>query len=198
MFNIRKNYRKNTLIIPNENYFIERAEKINDERSKKWIHATCAACDQFFEYLLLGQKDKTNLFYTRAGELDQITVRRLFKVLVVFYLYLYCKDNECSDEFRKNIFDTFEIKYEQLKNITFYKINDDTRDTLDDSDLPQKFREYLRDAKVSFSSMVHFYGLLLEEGFKEDVNKRPEDMSMIIKATVTAVAYFDDLVVKNI
>ena len=38
MFNIRKNYQRNKLIIPNENYFIERAEKTGDEKVKKMGH----------------------------------------------------------------------------------------------------------------------------------------------------------------
>lgn len=195
MFNIRKNYQRNKLIIPNENYFIERAEKTGDEKVKKWVIAICVASDQFFEYLLFELKDKNNLFYTQRYQLKQNTVQQLFKILAIFYLYLYCKEKSCDDDFRKNIYDVFEVaEPEAGKYFLQYKMMDDKRDIIDYTSL--EMEEHFKEQKVSITTMMHFYGLLLEKSFGVDIGKRPGDLKLLVKVAEVAILNFN-LFVRN-
>jgi len=195
MFNLRKNYQRNTLIIPNENYFIERAEKNGDKKVKNWTIAVCAAADQFFEFLFFEIKDKNNLFYTQRHQLKQNIVQQLFKTLAIFYLYFYCKKGGCDDDFRKNIYNVFEIaELEAEKYILHYKMMDDGRDKIDYPSL--KLEEHFKKQKVSITTMMHFYGLLLEKGFGEDAGKRHGDLVLLVKVTEIAILNFN-LFIKN-
>lgn len=50
MFNIRKNYRYNTLIVPNVNYFFEQSKKVNDP--KLFIMVTMTAITFFNNFVI--------------------------------------------------------------------------------------------------------------------------------------------------
>lgn len=199
MFNLLKNYRYNTLIVPNTNYFFERSEKINDKDAKKWIQNASVACDQFLSWLFFERKDKNNLFYKRVSELEQTTVQNFYKILVVFYLYLYLyhEDNKTLENLQENIIDVFEIKDSDLKNMLCYKLMDDSRNEIDCSGLPQELIEYFRNSKVSFTAMMHFYNLLLEEGFKKSFNKN-DNLELLVVVSMVAIGYFDSFVIKNV
>ncbi|MCK5592274.1 MAG: hypothetical protein KAI72_10000 [Candidatus Pacebacteria bacterium] len=199
MFNLLKNYRYNTLIVPNTNYFFERSEKINDKKAKEWIQNVSVACDQFLSWLFFERKDKNNLFYKRVSELEQATVQNFYKILVVFYLYLYLyhEDDKTPENFQENIIDVFEIKDSDFKNMLCYKLMDDSRNEIDYSSLPQELIEYFKNSKVSVTAMMHFYDLLLEEGFKKSFNKN-DDLKLLVVAVGAAIAYFDGFVIKNV
>lgn len=197
MFNLRKNNQENTLIIPVENYFIERAKRSGDEKLKNWTIVVCAAANQFFQSLFFEVRDNNNLFHTQTGRLEQVTIQKLFKVLAVFYLYLYCRERECDNSFVSSVNSAFEIEESDALSFSHYKTMEERRSELDYSALPYNLKDYLRSSKVPITAMMHFYGLLLEKGFNEDIRNRPGDLKLLVKIAEVAILHFDTLVIKN-
>ena len=75
-----------------------------------------------------------------------------------------------------------------------YKMMDDKRDIIDYTSL--EMEEHFKEQKVSITTMMHFYGLLLEKSFGVDIGKRPGDLKLLVKVAEVAILNFN-LFVRN-
>lgn len=198
--NVRRNWLNNTLIIPNENYFVARAENYGSEKVEKWVIATCAAADLFFKSLLFENDSKNNLFYTKRGDLNQLTVQQLFKVLAVFFLYLELERSGRDDDFVSGIFEVFELPESEYENLILYKKFENKRNEIDYSEFPESIDAHMKTSRVSHVGMIHFYELLKEAGFGEKIINLPRNKETIkqgMTVPTLAASFFDEIVAQN-
>ncbi len=194
MFNFFKKKNEERLINKNVQHFINNSRPCRVGEAKKLSDSINLAASLFLGQLIFEFKDQENLFYLNRKKIEQINSQRLFKVLAIFYLHLYCKKIYCRDEIIKEIFNIFEIPESQLEYLEDFRILDEQQNVSDYSFLSEEKREYFENLRVSAASMLHFWDLLLQNGLNQNVEKRFEQILVSLEISEIAIFYYDTIV----
>lgn len=180
-----KTYKKNTLIFPVTNYFLERIDKIvTDKVTKEWCIHACAAAHSFSESIIFEFDVDDNWFYHRRRELTEERVRDVYRALIPFY-YFYDKLAELSGEVNTiEILKVFQVDsfLEELESyVDFTKdhfVDDAAQEIIDKFGLP-------------IEVFASFYRNLFKAGF---VKIGPKDIKLLVRMGALAKAGYENIV----